>query len=289
MATFLTDRPPGTKALVDRAAVKGGNPFSPVVQVPELQLRCTGQCQREAFCKGKLTAIGRVFGDIEKNALRADASVTQCPLPFDAVLRYECETCGKGVKSFSVRFGTLASSTDQKELVEVSKLAEWSPFAPRTPSRLITLIGVDRELFLKGRRAEIEGLGIGAFSYYRRIVEQQKTRFIDEIIRVARHLDPLSPAIAILQAAREETQFSKAMDSVKDAIPKSLYIKNHNPITLLHGSLSEGIHATSDEECLLAATDVHVVLIEFAERLGEAMKEQRELEESLSRLLNKTK
>jgi hypothetical protein len=36
-----------------------------------------------------------------------------------------------------------------------------------------------------GRRAENQGMGIGAFAYYRRVVENQKNRIIAEIKRVA--------------------------------------------------------------------------------------------------------
>ena len=58
------------------------------------------------------------------------------------------------------------------------------PFGPPTPARVITLIGPDKEYYLKGRRAENQGMGIGAFSYYRRVVENQKNRIIDEVITI---------------------------------------------------------------------------------------------------------
>ena len=37
---------------------------------------------------------------------------------------------------------------------------------------------------MKGRRCGNLGLGIGAFVYYRRVVENQKSRILDEIIKV---------------------------------------------------------------------------------------------------------
>jgi hypothetical protein len=210
-------------------------------------------------------------------------------VPCDAVLRYLCEKCGRVVKSYSVRFWSIASSPEQAELVDVQKIAEWPQFSPRTPGKVMSLIGPDRDLFLKGRRAEIEGLGLGAFSYYRRIIETQKNRLLDEIIRVARHVGARADAVALLKAAKVETQFSKAVESVKDAIPQVLFVKGHNPLTLLHSALSQGLHDESDEECLVAANDIRLILVEFAERLAEAMKEQKELDEALSRLVNRKK
>jgi len=108
------------------------------------------------------------------------------------------------------------------------------PFGPPVPPRVITLIGPDRDSYLKGRRSETQALGIGAFAYYRRVMENQKNRLLDEIIRVAQRTNAKQATIGLLKDAIKETQFSKAVDMVKDAIPESLLVHGHNPLTLLH-------------------------------------------------------
>jgi hypothetical protein len=281
---FLTDKPPGSRSRIDRAAYQSPLDVHRIdVPTPELQLFCDRACKRISYCKGKQTAGGRLFGD----ASRDRSPEVLNPFPHDAVIKYSCEACGRVVKSFAIRFWNKAKSLEEAELVEVQKIGEWPPFAPKTPGKLVKLIGPDRELFLQGRRAEIEGLGIGAFSYYRRIVEKQKNRLLDEIIRVARHIGAPEDALVCLENAKSETQFSKAVESVKAAIPAPLFIKGHNPLTLLHAALSEGLHDASDEQCLTAANDIRLILIELSERLSEAMKEQRELDSALSRLINR--
>ena len=109
-------------------------------------------------------------------------------LPYDVIFGYMCERCKRIVKSYSVRFESIATCADGPSYANVEKIAEWPPFSPSTPGKVMSLIGPDRDMFLKGRRAEIEGLGVGAFAYYRRVIEQQKNRLLDEIIRVARHI-----------------------------------------------------------------------------------------------------
>jgi hypothetical protein len=285
---FLTDRPPETRARVDGAAYVQKGTRSVTVRGPELQLYCDGSCQRIMFCQYIGGTTGRLFGGVKGNPPHQPVPPAGPDnLPYDALLCYTCEKCGRVVKSYAVRFWSIAVSFEEADLVDVQKIAEWPPFAPRTPGKVISLVGPDRDLFLKGRRAEIEGLGVGAFSYYRRIIEGQKNRLLDEIIRVARHLGATAETVALLEAAKVETQFSKAVESVKDAIPRALYIKGHNPFTLLHGALSKGLHDASDEECLVAANDIRLILVDFAERLTEAMKEQKELDEALSRLVNR--
>jgi hypothetical protein len=51
--------------------------------------------------------------------------------------------------------------------------------------------------------------------------------------------------------------------------------------------LSEGLHELSDEECLALARDIRVVLIELAERISTALKEEAELKTAVSNLLNR--
>ena len=95
--------------------------------------------------------------------------------------------------------------------------------------------------------------------------------------------------IETLKAAKIETQFSKALASVKDALPPALLINGHNPLALLHKALSGGLHEQTDEDCLKLAHDVRVVLVELAERLGQALKDEAELTDAITRLMNPKK
>ena len=194
---------------------------------------------------------------------------------------YRCRHCRSATKAF----GFYVRLDDNRQTVVAYKIGEYPPFGPPTPSRVISLIGPDRELFLKGRRAENRGLGIGAFAYYRRVVENQKSRIIEEMGRVAQKLGAKPEVMSKFDAAQKETQFSAAIDRVKDAIPESLLISGHNPLTLLHTALSQGLHAKDDNVCLELAQSIRVVLMDLAERISLALKEQAELTGAVSRIL----
>ena len=99
----------------------------------------------------------------------------------------------------------------------IQKLGEHPPFGPPTPPRVITLIGKDRELFLMGRRAELRGLGIGAFAYYRRVVEEQKSRIINEVGKVAVKIKPSSQTEELFAKSAAEKLFSTAIELIKAA------------------------------------------------------------------------
>src|SRR5205814_6790875 len=83
-----------------------------------------------------------------------------------------------------------------------------------------------------------------------RVIEGQKNHLLENIASAAERLNAPAAMIERLREVQREAQFSRAIDAVKDAIPESLKIREHNPLTLLHRALSEGLHEGSDEECL---------------------------------------
>ena len=200
-------------------------------------------------------------------------------------LTYICRNCRKTNKHFAIR-GVRGSETRNGTAI---KVGEFPAFGPPTPARVISLIGPDREAFVKGRRAENQGLGIGAFAYYRRVVENQKGRLIEKIAEVATRLGADQTTLVRFERAKNETQFSRAIDDIKGAVPQSLLIQGQNPLSLLHSALSEGLHAQSDEDCLELATSIRVVLTELAERISQALKDEAELRSAVSRLLTPKK
>lgn len=118
------------------------------------------------------------------------------------------------------------------------------------------------------------------------MVENQKNRIISEIKKVVEKTGGSPEIIKLFDGAIEETQFSTATENVKHAIPKNLLILDHNPLTLLHSALSMGLHASGDERCLEAANSIRVILTELADRIDQLLKDQAELKNSVSRLLD---
>src|SRR5438132_11730954 len=104
---------------------------------------------------------------------------------------------------------------------------------------------------------------------------------------VAATIDSESAGIKELKAALSETRFSESLAMVKTAMPQALLINGHNPLTLLHSALSDGVHGRSDEECLQIASSVRVVLAELSERLAQALKDEAEITKALGTLIKR--
>jgi hypothetical protein len=232
--------------------------------VPQLQLHCTSQT-----CNGP-----RFFRYMDGDRIFSFNSPE-----LQTYITYLCSNCRQIRKMYSLLVVQKDGGSG-----ECYKFGELPAYGPPTPARLIRLFGEDREIFLKGRQCENHGLGIGAFVYYRRVVENRKNRILDEIVRVSQKIGAPEHMLKTLEAAKEEIQFKKALASVKDAIPQALLIDGHNPLTMLHTALSDGLHQQNDERCLELAHDIRVVLIELAERMGQALKDEAELNAAIKRL-----
>jgi len=196
-------------------------------------------------------------------------------------LRYRCRNCNTTEKLFAF----VVEVHPPHNIARVCKLGEWPPFGEQIPKSAMKLIELDRQLFLQGRKAENRGLGIGALTYYRRVLDNQKARIIDEILKVARVLDAPGKVIEDLEWARDAWQFEAAVDRIKDAIPDSLRIDGQNPLLLLHRALSEGIHDLPDAECLHRAQAVRIVLTELGRRVELALQDRSEVHEAVKELM----
>lgn len=263
---FLETVPPNTPRAV--AVVTEESPGSITawrICSPQLHLHCTSpECN------------GLRFFRRSENSL----AISRKEFWSHLFIHYNCSNCMVSVKTFAVLL--VHNKKDHGALC--TKLGESPPFGPPTPARLMRLFGPERENYLKGRRCESQGLGIGAFTYYRRVVENQRTSILDAILRVARQVNASPASIKLLEDAIKEHQFTTSIESVKDAVPESLLISGHNPLKLLHSALSDGVHNLTDEDCLSLAHDVRVILTELADRIGIALKDQAELNSAVSRL-----
>ncbi|MCH7827203.1 MAG: hypothetical protein IIC75_04395 [Bacteroidetes bacterium] len=265
LTKFLTESPPSTKTniQIEDAILRATNWFQ--IVIPDIKLYCNNES-----CLGE-----RYFKCNNRFEFYIDRWT-------NSHLEFKCKNCSENIKVYSI-----AVNAYDETQINIIKIGEWPAFGPHTPAKLISLIGPDRDEFLKGRKSESQNLGIGAFTYYRRVVENQKNRIIDEMIKALQNNNSAKEVIQKFEVAKSETQFSKAIDAVKEAFPEMLLINGHNPLTILHSALSEGIHNHNDEECLEYAKSIRIVLSELAERLSQLSKNHSELQKAITNLFKK--
>ena len=169
MAEFLESAPPNqTKDISDIAIYATGGVYK--MLRPEIELHCNHE-----RCKGT-----RFFRSTQEDVyLRTRGNK-------DLYLYYFCSNCRETRKVFSLSAIANDDGLIAQPVTGVCfKYGECPSYGPHVPSKLIRLISPDRDVFLKGRRCENQGLGIASFIYYRRVVENQKNQILERVIKVS--------------------------------------------------------------------------------------------------------
>jgi hypothetical protein len=236
-------------------------------------------CYSENTFAGQLSQIGKHKDKVSLNKLPTNELFSVADRVVSA--KYICASCNDYCQFFLLYFdGSLSS------VVKIGQFPAWSVVVEKN---LSTMLGEHEEIYRNGLICESQGYGIGAYAYYRRIVES----IIDKLLNSIHDLLDEQNKVRYEQALRETQEGIVAQEKialVKDLVPESLRPGNMNPLSLLHDSLSKGIHTLTDEECLEIASDIREVLTYLVERINlavQAKKSSHQFTESMKKLLER--
>jgi len=161
---------------------------------------------------------------------------------------YNCAHC----RNFQRTFFVLFQKGKDDEHVSVMKVGQFPTWDISVEKEIDKLLGDKRVYYHRGKILESQSYGIGAYGYYRRIVEM----VIDDLLQqIDTLLSPEEKAQyeAAIEKTKKSTIAQEKIAVVKDLLPPILRPNNINPLGVLHDALSRGIHAMSDEDCLTEA------------------------------------
>jgi hypothetical protein len=193
---------------------------------------------------------------------------------------YSCAACHNS------QFFLLKFDENLSYVMKVGQYPAWSVSVDKNLSRVLH---EHEDNYQKGLISESQGYGIGAYAYYRRIVED----IIDKLLGSIRDMLPEGDKEAYEKALEETRKSVIAKDKialVKDLLPVSLRPDNMNPLSILHDNLSAGIHAKTDEECLELAGNIREILVYLVEKINEATRSKetsKQFTDSMRKLLDK--
>jgi len=145
---------------------------------------------------------------------------------------YSCRDCGGWSKRFALIL--VPDLKSNPNVLTAMKLGEYPPFGSHLAHRLRDMLSnTDLELYRKGLRTEREGHGIGAAAYFRRVVDNQWKALVKKLRDAAEKLGAPPEKLKVFHEALAQSQFSTAVDMLKDAIPaKLLILDGRNPLTV---------------------------------------------------------
>lgn len=142
----------------------------------------------------------------------------------------------------------------------------------------------DRETnnwYYKALKSVQQNYGIGAFAYFRRIIEKELLKIVEEIAE----LNAADPGLKKLVSEYQNTsQVYSIYENIFDLLPKSLQSLGNNPIKILYNQTSEGLHSLSEEECLSRSSSINLLLIFVVKKINEEKSEILKVREALKAL-----
>jgi hypothetical protein len=197
------------------------------------------------------------------------------------VWRYRCAKCRAFGRLFFLEYGK-----DKTGTLVVRKLGQKPEWEAPVDARLAGLLGEHEPLFKRGLDSEKSGYGIGAVAYYRRVVEDMIGGLLDRIPILLDGADR-ERYLAVLEEVHRAHDAQSKIELVKDLLPARLRPDGINPLDVLHGELSVGLHGKSDEDCLDDAEAVRSALSYVIVELARAEDDRREFTAGMRKLLEK--
>jgi len=191
---------------------------------------------------------------------------------------YICMHCQNVTRHFFIKI-----SDDKKWIMKVGQFPAWEI---RGNIDIENMLQNYKDYYKKGLVCESQGYGIGAFGYYRRIVEEIIDQLLDEISTLLAG-EELIKYTEALEKTKKTTVAQEKIELVKELLPQILRPDNMNPLQILHSALSEGLHARSDEECLEYADQCRKIIIFLVVQVRISKNSAKEFKESMKKVLEK--
>ncbi|WP_204346675.1 hypothetical protein [Psychroserpens algicola] len=191
-----------------------------------------------------------------------------------------CKRCNK----YHIDF--LLNTYADEEGLHLRKVGQYPPFEITPEKYLLNyFIKEDKENYKKALLLLSQSFGIGAFSYLRRIVENEIIRIIEDLS----NLDfPESNQIKdLLETYSKNHQMANLIEGINDYLPNTLKSIGNNPIKVLYSQLSGGIHSFSEDECLEKAQLIDTLLKFVIRKINEENSEIKIAREAMNKLSEK--
>ena len=181
------------------------------------------------------------------------------PIPSTMTLSFQCQGCPKGLQKFYLEISYFKPG--------IRKIGQYPPWSISLEKPLEKFLGEHSKLMKNGVICESQGYGIGAFAYYRRVLEEKIEGILEDIKRLLVTLGNNEHSIDLIKKAIASHQMEDKINIAKDGLPGNLRPEGINPLTIIYQALSRGIHAKTDEECIDQAIEIRECLSFLIETL----------------------
>lgn len=195
-----------------------------------------------------------------------------------------CQFCGSKKDFFIKIYSAEKKGTQHVSLTFYLQKIGQFPSLERKPENEVYnyLSAEDKELYGKALTSLSVGYGIGAFAYFRRIVENEIKRIVEDLSNLDyEHADSVKKA---WKTYKGNFQMSGLMDAISASLPISFKEVSGNPLKVLYQQVSEGIHDSPDDECLEKSIHIDKLLQFVIKRTSNLKSEIKDLHNAMKSL-----
>ena len=165
-------------------------------------------------------------------------------------LEFECVSCQRERREY------LVEKVDTVDTIRIQKYGERPRKKLDRNRGLQQFFKDDLDNYEKAVVCLLHEYGMGAFAYFRRIVENNICKLLDLAHEDAESSGEGTNVMAALTDLRKDSPMAKKIEIANQALPKYLKPDGLNPLGRLYQVLSEGVHELSDDECLNRAKEI---------------------------------
>lgn len=169
-------------------------------------------------------------------------------------------------KSWSVPTGLLRSGPPPAlpripVVTQVQKIGQFPALSIDIPKQLDKNLGEEAAgLYKKALVSRNQNYGLGAVTYMRRVVEDKTDELIEVVAQTAEsHGVEASVVEKIRAASSGRATYEEKLKLASTVLPSSLTPDGANPLGVLYGLVSQGVHELSEKDCIKVADEIRSV------------------------------
>ena len=195
-------------------------------------------------------------------------------------LTYKCASCNDFERHFFIKMNSGKGF--------LQKVGQFPPWDIAIEKDLNSILGDFVKYYKNGLICESQGYGIGAYAYYRRIIEGIIDFLLIQIGNLLGKENEDEYKVALMKT-KETKDTQEKIKLVYDLLPPILNPQEFNPLKTIYGVLSEGIHGRSDEDCLNDAEILRETTAFLVKEVLRSKEERKQFTEKMRKLLKSQK
>lgn len=207
-------------------------------------------------------------------------------------LIYLCKMCNAFEKEFFIRVSKEEvevtdedGDVDTQELTYAMKVGQYPAVSIEVEEALGKFFTDEDslEIYKKGVMNESQGYGVGAFAYYRQVIEGQIDTILEEVLNFAEESksEELQEKI---NEAKKKREAAEKIGIVKDFLPKALIPDGQNTLKIMYSALSDGLHNKTDEDCLKISQSLRACIVFLVKKIQERNEDEKDFAEAIKNI-----